>query len=63
MLDVEMIKIASIPVDELTPCDAFENAIRKYGIVAACEWFGHYRDSEFTTDTIAHLARMINDRP
>lgn len=58
MLDIEMIKLASIPVTELTPCDEFENAIRRFGIVSACEWFGHQSNSEFTTDTIEHLARL-----
>jgi hypothetical protein len=58
MLDIEMVKIASIPVTEITPCDEFENAIRKFGIVSSCEWFGYQSNSEFTADTIAHLARM-----
>lgn len=37
------------------PCDEFENAIRKFGIINACEWFGHLSDSEFTKETIQHL--------
>ena len=45
-------------VVEKTPCDAFENAIRKMGIVAACEWFGYSHDSEFTQDTV----RVLNQR-
>ncbi|MBU9635464.1 hypothetical protein C6Q07_11050 [Burkholderia multivorans] len=42
-------------VPENTTGDAFENAIRTFGVVAACEWFGHASDSEFTRDTIATL--------
>ena len=47
---------ASIPVVENCPNDEFENAIRKYGIVAACEWFGYMKDDEFTKSTIEILA-------
>lgn len=43
------------PVDERVPGDAFENAIRACGVVAACEWFGHAPDSQFTADTIREL--------
>ncbi|WP_088158786.1 hypothetical protein [Achromobacter xylosoxidans] len=43
------------PVDEKTTGDRFENAIRAIGAVAACEWFGHPPDSEFTADTIREL--------
>ena len=43
------------PVDELVPADRFDNAIRAFGVVAACEWFGHSPDSEFTADTIREL--------
>lgn len=45
-------------VDEKTPADIFENAIRRIGVVAACEWFGHKHDSEFTRDT----QRILNER-
>lgn len=44
--------------DEKTPMDAFENAIRKVGVVAACEWFGHAADSEFTKTT----QRVLRER-
>lgn len=43
------------PVPVSVPCDEFENAIRKIGIVTACEYFGHAPDSEFTATTIAYL--------
>ena len=43
------------PVDERVPADAFENAIRAFGVVAACEWFGHAPDSQFNADTIREL--------
>lgn len=50
------------PVDVQTPCDEFENAIRKFGVVAACEWFGHAPDSEFTKGSICWLlARTRGD--
>ena len=42
-------------VEEKCLNDVFENAIRAYGVVAACEWFGHSPDSDFTKDTIKHL--------
>jgi len=35
--------------------DAFENHICIIGVVAACEWFGHSGDSEFTKNTIELL--------
>lgn len=34
---------------------AFDNAIREFGAVNACEWFGHDPDSEFTKETIKVL--------
>ncbi|WP_035214415.1 hypothetical protein [Achromobacter marplatensis] len=43
------------PVEERVPADAFDNAIRSFGVVNACEWFGHDPDSKFTTDTIRLL--------
>lgn len=43
-------------VNERTPSDRFENAIRVFGVVAACEWFGHAPDSEFTQETDRILA-------
>ena len=43
-------------VIERTPSDRFENAIRVFGVVAACEWFGHAPDSEFTQETVRILA-------
>ena len=45
-------------VDERTPSDVFENAIRHFGVVAACEWFGHPADSEFTLETV----RVLKER-
>ena len=45
-------------VPERVPMDRFENAIRTVGVVAACEWFGHRPDSEFTKETI----RVLNER-
>jgi hypothetical protein len=48
--------IMLVPVE--VPMDAFENAIRNIGPVAACEWFGHRSDSEFTQSTIL----ILNER-
>lgn len=49
-------------VEETTPNDVFENAIRKYGIVAACEWFGYASDSEFTKETIKTLNERLKEK-
>jgi hypothetical protein len=40
--------------------DVFENFLRTYGIVAACEWFGYSSDSEFTKETIKYLDGKAN---
>lgn len=45
-------------VPERVPMDRFENAIREIGVEAACEWFGHSYDSEFTKESI----RILNER-
>lgn len=44
------------PTSVHCPADWFENVIREYGVTAACEWFGHDPDSEFTAKTIQILA-------
>lgn len=46
------------PVDETCPNDVFENAIRAFGPVAACEWFGYSSDSDFTKETV----RVLRER-
>lgn len=43
------------PVEERVPSNAFDNAIRAFGVVNACEWFGHDPDSKFTAGTIRLL--------
>jgi hypothetical protein len=43
------------PVDICCEGDQFENVIRAYGVVSACEWFGHAPGSEFTADAINTL--------
>ncbi len=48
------------PVEVTCKCDEFENAIRKIGVVFACEWFGYDADSDFTKDTIKRLLDEIN---
>lgn len=49
-------------VEEKCPSDAFENHIRRIGVVAACEWFGHAFDSDFTKETI-RILRERSERP
>lgn len=36
-------------------CDIFENAIRQFGIRAACEYFGHDFNGEFADATVKLL--------
>lgn len=45
-------------VEAKCPNDDWENSIRKYGVVNACEWFGHAADSDFTAETI----RILGER-
>lgn len=52
-----------VAVPERTTGDAFENAIRRYGVVAACEWFGHAHDSEFTKETQRVLDERLQPLP
>ena len=42
-------------VDVKCQSDEFENAIRKIGVVFACEWFGYDAESEWTKETIELL--------
>jgi hypothetical protein len=48
------------PVEPKCGMDIFENAIREYGVIAACEWFGYHSDSEFTRETIDVLIERSN---
>jgi hypothetical protein len=51
------------PVEVKCKMDEFENHIRAIGVVAACEWFGHERHSEFTLETIhALIERSSNQK-
>lgn len=43
------------PVEVKCKADEFENYIREFGVVNACEWFNHSYDSEFTKETIEVL--------
>jgi hypothetical protein len=43
------------PVEVKCKADDFENCIREFGVVNACEWFGYSSDSEFTKETIKLL--------
>lgn len=45
-------------IPEILPkcvAEEFENMIRRFGVVNACEWFGHAPDSEFTKETVRIL--------
>jgi hypothetical protein len=63
-IDMEKIEFGSAgeidQVDEKCPMDAFENHIRRIGVVAACEWFDHDRNSDFTMETIRVLKERSN---
>lgn len=52
-------EIAPVPV--VVPADAWENTIRAYGVVNACEWFDHHPDSEFTAETISILRERSDE--
>ncbi len=43
------------PVEVKCKADEFENYIREFGVVNACEWFNHSSNSEFTKETIELL--------
>lgn len=48
----------ALPVEFATTGARFEQAIRDYGVVNACEWFGYRKDDEFTAETI----RVLDER-
>lgn len=50
------------PVNELTQGDVWENQIRMYGVINACEWFGYDADSDFTKETIRVLMTRSSER-
>lgn len=50
-------------VVERTTGDRFENAVREFGVVNACEWFGHAADSEFTKETVRLLIERAKAQP
>lgn len=47
-------------VNAPTPAARFENAIREFGVINACEWFGYASDSEFTLETVRVLRAREN---
>jgi hypothetical protein len=49
------------PVKVNCPNDHWENTIREYGVIAACEWFGHEPGSVFTFETIALLRKRSEE--
>jgi hypothetical protein len=49
------------PVPVLCQADAWDNTIRAYGVVDACEWFGHDAVSKFTADTIQILRERSDE--
>lgn len=48
-------------VRERCDADRWDNTIRAYGVVEACQWFGHEPDSEFTAFTIQVLRERSNE--
>lgn len=46
-----------LPVEVKCPSDEFENTIRAYGVINACEWFGYSSEDDFTLETIRILCR------
>ena len=51
------------PTKENVFADIWENTIRRYGVVNACEWFGHAPDSDFTRDTIHVPMERTRENP
>jgi len=47
--------------DASNPHEEFMNAIIKYGVVNACEWFGHEADSDFTWSTVEVLKERLSE--
>jgi hypothetical protein len=50
------------------PFERFEAAVLEFGIVSACEWFGHESGSQFTKETLDYFERKkrsdsTNDLP
>jgi len=53
----------TLPLFDLsTPHEEFMNAIIKYGVVNACEWFGYEADSDFTWSTIEVLKERLSEQ-
>lgn len=52
-------EIPNVPA--INPSNVFENAIRVFGVVAACEWFGYSAEDEFTKETIQILIERSNN--
>jgi len=48
------------PVEVKCLNDAWENAIRSYGIINACEWFGWSRDSDIVGETLIHFIKIAD---
>jgi hypothetical protein len=40
--------------------DVFDNAIRKFGVENACEWFGYRACDDFTIGSIRELCERSN---
>lgn len=45
----------------LNNADEFDNAIRKFGVEAACEYFGYDGDSDFTKSLIKDLDERLRE--
>ena len=50
------------PVVERTQSDAFDNAIRAFGVLNACEWFGHSPHDDEGRKFMAETAKVLAER-
>ena len=48
---------------EIVPADRWDNTIREWGVVFACEWFGYHSRSDFTAETITTLIQRSEESP
>ena len=48
---------------EIVPADRWDNIIREWGAVYACEWFGYHADSRFTEETVQTLLERSAANP
>lgn len=58
----EDLRSGALPqVSAKTGSEDFENAIRRFGIGNACEYFGYEFDGQFSQDTLAWLKHRYEE--